>query len=126
MGVSVAASEAVGDGSGLGVSAGVIVGVRGITKLNPPQAIRVSIERQTKRVLLITSWQRFVQRGQTYNGWFKSHRMRRPSSVSQGAMIWITSVSCAMIAESPPVAITFISFPSSLRNRSTMPSTMLT
>ena len=43
-----------------------------------------------------------------------------------GAMIWITSVSCAMIAESPPVAITFMSFPSSLRKRSTMPSTMLT
>jgi len=61
-----------------------------------------------------------------YKGWLRSQRIRKPSSVSQGAMIWMTSVSCAMMAARPPVATTFIGSPSSLRNLSTIPSTMLT
>lgn len=132
MGVRVAGSEAVCEGSRLGVQVGVNVGVRGTMRLNPPHAMRnkVSADIPARTLLVIVSWQHFdcvaLSASRIYNGWFRSQRMRRPSSVSQGAMIWITSVSWAMIAENPPVAITFISVPSSLRKRSTMPSTMLT
>ena len=52
--------------------------------------------------------------------------IRRPSRVSQGAMTWMMSVSLATISARPPVAMTYMSLPSSVRKRLTMPSTMLT
>src|SRR5690554_591413 len=55
--------------------------------------------------------------------WFISQIRRRPSRVSQGAMCWMTSVSWAIAAARPPVPITFMSSPSSLRKRATIPST---
>lgn len=54
---------------------------------------------------------------------FKPQMIRKPSRVSQGAMISMAWVSFAMIAASPPVPITFISAPSSARKRVTIPST---
>ena len=57
---------------------------------------------------------------------FNSHIKRSPSRVSQGAMTLMTLVSLATTSASPPVAMTFISLPSSARKRATMPSTMLT
>ena len=56
-------------------------------------------------------------------GLFISHTNCKPSRVSQGATTWITFVSCAKISARPPVAITFISFPSSCLKRATIPST---
>jgi hypothetical protein len=57
---------------------------------------------------------------------FNSHNIRRPSRVSHGARISITAVSFAIVSARPPVAMTFISVPSSTRKRSTIPSTMHT
>lgn len=58
--------------------------------------------------------------------WFNSQIRRSPSRVSQGAWIWMTGVSLAIRPANPPVAMAFISGPSSLRKRSTMPSVMAT
>jgi len=55
--------------------------------------------------------------------WFISQTNLKPSSVSHGALIWMASVSAAIRSTSPPVPMTFIDGPSSLRNRTTIPST---
>ena len=56
----------------------------------------------------------------------RSQIRRNPSSVNQGARILIEVVSSEMVPASPPVAMTFMSGPNSVRKRSTIPSTMLT
>src|SRR4030042_3183276 len=55
--------------------------------------------------------------------WFISQMIWSPSRVSQGATIWMISVSFARISASPPVAITFMFSPNSCRTRITIPST---
>ena len=103
-------------GCGVGIGSNLITGVGVITVCES-----ISCEQAEVRKMI---FQVIEQDVSFYL--FNSHIKRSPSSVSQGAMTLMTLVSLATTSANPPVATTFISFPSSVRKRATMPSTMLT
>ena len=91
----------MGEGRRLAVQVGSIVGVGGMISVNPPHPRRNRANPETKLIVfrVMARRLRFVCTPRpalgcplsawslAHNGWFKSQRMRRPSRVSQGAMI---------------------------------------
>src|SRR5687768_15651828 len=84
--IGVRVAVCVGEGSGLMVRVGssIIVGEGSTINVNPPHPSNSRVAPVIERKIFC----KFC-----YNGWLRSQRMRKPSRVSQGAMIWITSVS---------------------------------
>jgi hypothetical protein len=75
--IGVRVAGGVGKGSGLVVQVAAMIAVGEATRLNPPHPTSRSVNPDIPARIF----------RKCYRGWFKSQRMRKPSSVSQGAMI---------------------------------------